>query len=187
MRRLSSLAPVIVLAAMLGGCAAKSYQTGLFDAEFQQPYTLASGDRLRVLVFGQDALSNSYSVDGAGQISMPLIGPVPAGGQSARGMERAIEAKLRNGFLRDPKVSVEVEAYRPFFVLGEVAAAGQYPFINGMTVQNAVAVAGGYSPRASQSAANLTRIIDGRPYTGQVPMTQPVRPGDTITVKERFF
>lgn len=140
-----------------------------------------------MLVFGQDSLSNSYSVDGAGQVSMPLIGAVPANGLSTRELERAIEARLRNGFLREPRVSVEVEAFRPFFVLGEVAAAGQYPFINGMTVQNAVAVAGGSTPRAQQSGALLTRVIDGRPYTGQVPIWQPVRPGDTITVKERFF
>ena len=187
MLRFPPLPCLAVLAALLSGCAAHSYPTGLFDAGYEQPYALASGDRVRVLVFGQDALSNSYAVDGAGQISMPLIGAIHAEGQSARGLEHAIEAKLRNGFLREPKVSVEVEAFRPFFVLGEVTASGQYPFVDGMTVQNAVAIAGGFSPRALQSAANLTRVIDGRTYTGQVPMSQPVRPGDTVTVKERFF
>ena len=187
MRPSLSLAALAVLAGLLSGCASHSYQSAVFDAETTQPYTLASGDRLRVLVFGQDAISNSYAVDGSGHISMPLIGIVQANGHTTHSLEQEIESKLRNGFLREPKVSVEVEAYRPFFVLGEVTAAGQYPYINGMTVQNAVAVAGGFSPRATQSAASLTRIIDGRTYTGQVPLTQPVRPGDTITVRERFF
>ena len=105
------------------------------------------GDRLRVIVFGQDALSNSYSVNGAGIISMPLIGNV-ADRHDHEQAERAMEGRLRDGFLREPHVSVEVEAFRPFFVLGEVTAAGQYPFVNGMTVQKAIAVAGGFTPRA---------------------------------------
>lgn len=180
------LVKAALLASLLGGCAV-TQPTALYDAQFNQPYALASGDRVRVLVFGQDAISNSYSVDGVGQISMPLIGPVQAAGLSDRALEHAIEGKLRNGFLREPKVSVEVEAYRPFFMLGEVTASGQYPYINGMTVQNAVAVAGGFTPRAQQSGASITRIIDGRAYTAQVPVTQPVRPGDTITIRERFF
>ena len=95
--------------------------------------------------------------------------------------------RLRNGYIRQPRVSVEVEAYRPFFVLGEVTTAGQYPYVNGMTVQTAVAIAGGFSPRAAKSAADLTRIVDGNPTTYTVPANFPVRPGDTITIKERFY
>ncbi len=159
----------------------------MFDMDPNKPYTLASGDRIRVIVFGQDALSNSYAVDGGGRVSMPLIGLVDAQGRTTHDLEREIEAKLRGGFLREPKVSVEVEAYRPFFVLGEVTTAGQYPYINGMTVQNAVAVAGGFSPRGSKSSADLTRVVDGYPVTLQVPLTHPVLPGDTITIRERFF
>lgn len=177
-----------LLAGLLEGCAtAPRYQAGFFEDDPNQPYTLASGDRLRVIVFGQDAISNSYAVDGAGRISMPLIGLVDAQGRTTHDLERQIEAKYRNGFLREPRVSVEVEAYRPFFVLGEVTTAGQYPFINAMTVQNAVAVAGGFSPRASKSYADLTRVIEGAPYTYSVPLTHPVQPGDTVTIRERFF
>ena len=187
MRRSLNLGCLALLAGLMSGCAARTYNSAAFYDESTRPYTLASGDRLRVLVFGQDAISNSYSVDGSGNISMPLIGIVRADGHSTHQLEQAIEAKLRNGFLREPKVSVEVEAYRPFFVLGEVTASGQYPYINGMTVQNAVAVAGGFSPRAAQSGATLTRVIEGRAISGQVPLTQPVRPGDTITIRERFF
>lgn len=186
MRRL--FLALIVASGLLGGCASTTLHSArVFDAQVNAPYTLAAGDRLRVIVFGQDSLSNSYSVDGSGHISMPLIGLVPAHGLTVASLERAIEARLRNGFLREPRAAVEVEAYRPFFVLGEVTAAGQYPFINGMTVQNAVAVAGGFSPRARQWSADITRIIEGQPVTASVPLTAQVRPGDTITVRERFF
>lgn len=179
--------PALLAAALLAGCAGEAPQTRAFAELENAPYTLAAGDRLRVIVFGQDALSNSYAVDGSGHISMPLIGLVPAHGVTTAVLERTIEQKLRAGFLREPRVAVEVEAYRPFFMLGEVAASGQYPYINGMTVQNAVAVAGGFSPRASQSSAVITRLINGRPVTAYVPLTQQVRPGDTVTIRERFF
>jgi polysaccharide export outer membrane protein len=102
-------------------------------------------------------------------------------------LEKSVEAKLRSGFLRDPKVSVEVEAFRPFFILGEVTVAGQYPFVSGMTVQTAVAIAGGFTPRGYQASADVTRTIDGKAYTAPVPITQPVQPGDTIVIRERFF
>jgi polysaccharide export outer membrane protein len=118
---------------------------------------------------------------------MPLIGLIEAYGLSTADLERRIENRLRGGFLREPRVSVEVEAYRPFFVLGEVTAAGQYPYINGMTVQNALAVAGGFAPRAQRNWVELTRIINGEPVSGAVPISHPILPGDTITVKERFF
>jgi polysaccharide biosynthesis/export protein len=152
-----------------------------------KPYTLAGGDRLRVIVFGQDSLSNSYSVDGAGRIAMPLIGIITAQGHSTHSLARQIEDRLRNGYLREPKVSVEVEQYRPFFVLGEVTSSGQFPFVNDMTVQTAVAIAGGYSPRANRSYAEITRATPEGLMTVPVPITTPVRPGDTVVIKERFF
>nr|WP_244427140.1 polysaccharide biosynthesis/export family protein [Methyloferula stellata] len=158
-----------------------------FDVDPNAPYTLGSGDRLRIIVFGQDSLSNSYAVDGSGHISMPLIGIVEAEGLTTASLARRIEAQLRNGFLRDPKVSVEVEAYRPFFILGEVTTPGQYPFVSGMTVETAVAIAGGFTPRAFKGGADLNRVIDGQPFTGTIPITQLVRPGDTIYIHERFF
>jgi polysaccharide biosynthesis/export protein len=167
MRR-SLLALGLVLATALSGCAGNRYKGALPEANLNAPYTLASGDRLRIIVFGQDSLTNSYAVDSSGHISMPLIGLVRAYGHTTHDLERAVEQRLRAGFLREPRVSVEVEAFRPFFVLGEVNTSGQYPYISGMTVQTAIAVAGGYSPRASQSTADITRIIDGHPVTGTV-------------------
>jgi polysaccharide export outer membrane protein len=173
--------------AVVSGCAQPRYRAELFEMNAIAPYRLASGDRLRIIVFGQDTLTNAYAVDGAGRISMPLIGMVDAYGLTTADLERRIEQRLRGGYLREPRVSVEVEAYRPFFILGEVTNAGQYPYINGMTVQNALAVSGGFGPRAQRNWVDLTRVIDGEPVTGAVPITQPILPGDTITVRERFF
>lgn len=185
MRRLSLLA--FIGLALLGGCAAQSYPTDMFRAQYNAPYTLASGDRVRVIVFGQDSMSNSYAVSGLGRVSLPLTGEVAVGGLTTAQAERAIEGRLRAGYLREPHVSVEVEAYRPFFVMGEVTAAGQYPYINGMTAQKAVAVAGGFTPRAYHDTVAVTRTVDGEAVTGSVPLGFPLRPGDTVTVQERIF
>lgn len=185
MRRYVISVVLLALAWGLAGCATTN--TVALATDPNAAYTLGSGDRVRVIVFGQESLSNSYAVDGSGNISMPLIGMVAAKGQTTESLAREIEAMLRNGYLRDPRVSVEVEAYRPFFVLGEVTTPGQYPYINGMTAENAVAVAGGFTPRGFHDAVGLTRMIDGRSVTFDVPITQPIRPGDTIVVHERFF
>ena len=190
MRRISCLLLCLGALALLSGCGMRAYDPSAlayFDQRPDAPYTLAAGDRLRIIVFGQDSLSNSYAVDGSGHIAMPLVGSIVAENLTTAQLARAVEERLRAGFLKEPRVSVEVEAYRPFFILGEVTTAGQYPYVNGMTVQTAVAIAGGFTPRAAQSSAEVTRVIDGRPMTARVPMTLPVRPGDTIAVKERLF
>jgi polysaccharide biosynthesis/export protein len=169
----------------LGGCLRPPlYVMPLEEAE---GYTLASGDRLRIIVFGQDNLSNIYPVDGSGRIAMPLIDTVAVGGMTTVQAERAIEAKLRAGFIREPRVTVEVDAYRPFFILGEVTNSGQFAFVNGMTVQTAVAIAGGYAPRAARDYAELTRVTPSGVITANVPIHQPLRPGDTVVIKERWF
>ena len=180
------LAVLAVLAlAAIGGCSRPAYYA--LEPGLNAPYRLASGDRVRVIVFGQENLSNSFSVDSSGAIAMPLIGQVRAQGLTTSELAGAIEARLGQGYVREPRVSVEVEAFRPFFVMGEVNVAGQYPFINGMTVQNAIAVAGGFTPRAVQDSVDITRIVGGTLATFSEPLAFPVRPGDTITARERFF
>jgi len=151
------------------------------------PYLLDSGDRLRVQVFGQDGLSNSYTVDAAGNITLALVGPVAARGFTTSQLAQAIGARLREGYVREPHVSVEVEAYRPFFILGEVNAPGQYPYVANMTAESAVAIAGGYAPRADKKKITVTRNINGQMLRQNVPLNYPVRPGDTITVSERWL
>jgi polysaccharide biosynthesis/export protein len=156
-------------------------------AENASGYLLDSGDRLRVVVFGQDGLSNSYVVDAAGNITMPLIGAVAARGTSTPELARSVGARLRNGFIREPHVAIEVESYRPFFILGEVTFPGQYPYVPNMTVETAVAIAGGFTPRAYRRDAKLARSQSGQSYRMAVPPTYPVLPGDTITIDERWF
>jgi polysaccharide biosynthesis/export protein len=184
MRSLLAVLAVLALAA-IGGCSRPAAVAP--DLALNAPYRLASGDRVRVIVFGQENLSNSFSVDSSGAIAMPLIGEVSAKGLTTPELALAIEARLRQGYVREPRVSAEVEAFRPFFVMGEVNVAGQYPFINGMTVQNAIAVAGGFTPRAVQDSVDITRIVGGSPSTFSEPLGFPVWPGDTITARERFF
>jgi len=150
-------------------------------------YRLDSGDRVRVIVFGQDNLSRVYSVDSSGSVSLPLIGPVRARGLTPFQLSTDIAAELRRKYIKDPKVSVEVEAYRPFFILGEVRRPGQYPYVNAMTVEAAVAIGEGYTERAKKRMVRLTRKFGGVMSTVMVPTDYPVQPGDTIYVLERFF
>jgi polysaccharide biosynthesis/export protein len=150
-------------------------------------YTLDSGDKLRVVVFGQDGLTNSYNVDASGNITMPLIGAVAARGLTTTELSAAIGARLRQGFIREPHVAVEVETYRPFFILGEVTFPGQYPFVANMTVETAVAIAGGFTPRAYHTDVVISRTVGGQTIRTTVPVTTLVRPGDTITINERWF
>lgn len=184
-RRLASLALAVAMTA--GACAPRYAPSDYALAQPAGPYRLASGDRLRVIVFGQDNLSNIYAVDGSGKISMPLIDAVEAQGRTTQQLEKAIEGRLRAGFLREPKVSVEVDTYRPFFVLGEVTNSGQFPYVHGMTVQTAVAIAGGFTPRGQRAYAEVTRQVEDQLVTASVPITYPVQPGDTIVIKERWF
>jgi polysaccharide export outer membrane protein len=150
-------------------------------------YALDSGDRLRVVVFGQDGLTNSYGVDAAGNITLPLIGAVHARGLTTAELSGALAARLRQGFLREPHVAVEVELYRPFFILGEVVFPGQYPYVPNMTIETAVAIAGGFTPRAFRPTAELSRPVNAVVARQIVPVITLLSPGDTVVVAERWF
>jgi polysaccharide biosynthesis/export protein len=178
---------VSILVAALSACATQPNVPDAVHTELVAPYQLDSGDQLRVIVFGQDDLSNTYMVDQAGSITMPLIGAIPARGHTTNEIAANVEARLRGGYLRRPNVSVQVDKYRPFFAMGEVGVAGQYSFVPGMTVQQAIAVAGGFSPRADTNSVNVTRSIGGRVDSGTLSLSDPVLPGDTITVRERLI
>lgn len=156
-------------------------------ARHDASYHLDAGDKLRVVVYGQEGLTNSYAIDAGGAITMPLIGAVPARGRSTAGLAGDIGARLRNGYIREPSVAVEIEAYRPFFILGEVAAPGQYPYVPNMTVESAVAIAGGFSPRAKRDVVTVTHTEAGGAMRGVVPLGTPLSPGDTVFVGERWF
>jgi polysaccharide biosynthesis/export protein len=185
--RIFSFKSIVLSFALLISACAQVGMDSVFQDSLKSPYRVSTGDRLRIIVFGQDNLSNIYTVDSVGNISFPLIGNVPVNNQTTKDLEQNITGRLRQGFIREPKVTVEVDVYRPFFVMGEVTTSGQFAYVNGMTVQTAVAIAGGFTPRANQRQATLTRKINGELVTGTVSLTHPVRPGDTIMITERWF
>jgi polysaccharide export outer membrane protein len=154
---------------------------------YDAAYRLDAGDRLRIVVYGQEGLTNTYAIDAGGSITMPLIGAVRARGLTPAGLAAEITGKLRNGYIREPSVAVEIEAYRPFFILGEVAAPGQYPYVPNMSVESAVAIAGGFSPRARRDRVTLTHTDAGGSIRAVVPLGTPISPGDTVLVGERWF
>src|ERR1700682_6232279 len=163
------------------------YAAPVEPVRYDAAYHLDAGDKLRVVVYGQEGLTNTYAIDAGGSITMPLIGSVPARGRTPAGLAAEITGKLRNGYIRDPSVAVEIEAYRPFFILGEVAAPGQYPYVPNMSVETAVAIAGGFSPRALRDRVTLTHADHSGSSRFVVPLGTALGPGDTILVGERWF
>ncbi|MGO6680834.1 polysaccharide biosynthesis/export family protein [Rhizobium leguminosarum] len=191
---MSVVQPKILLAlslaamtAALAGCTTYRPAPKAFNEATIQPYTLDSGDRLRITVFDQQSLTNTYTVDQAGYVAFPLIGQVPARGRTLQQLSGQIAQKLQQGYLRDPDVTIDVDRYRSVFIMGEVGQPGQYAYVPGMTVQNAIAVAGGFTSRANQRMVDVTRKINGQVLTGRINISGPIIAGDTIYVRERLF
>jgi protein involved in polysaccharide export with SLBB domain len=151
-------------------------------------YKLGAGDRMRIIVYGQQNLTGEYVLDGQGVLAFPLIGQVPANGMTPAQLERTIVAKLHPDYLRNPSVSVEVMTRRPFYIVGEVKNPGSYPYVSGMTVINAIALAGGFTYRARESSFYIKRA-DQSGQVGRITANQEtmVQPGDVIMVRERYF
>lgn len=149
-------------------------------------YKLGSGDRIKITVFQHEDLSGEFALDGAGNFAMPLIGEMKGYGLTTRELEKSIEQRLGDGYIVDPQVSIEVLNYRPFYILGEVRNPGSYPYVNGMTIAEAVALAGGFSYRANQDEFELQRGGSNSGKT-EVAVDAGLLPGDIVTVKERFF
>jgi polysaccharide biosynthesis/export protein len=180
-------APTAATARATAPVAVSAAAAPVHPLDREPPYTLDTGDRIRVVVFGQDGLTNSYLVDAGGAITMPLIKAVMARGLTTDALAREVTGRLRGGFVREPHVAIEVEVYRPFFILGEVTTPGQYAYVPRMTVENAVAIAGGFTPRADRWDIRIDRPVAGGVLRQSVPLVARVRPGDTITVTERWF
>lgn len=156
-------------------------------AAAEGPYLLDTGDRLRVFVYGQPNLSRAYTVDQEGRITVPLIGNVEARGRTTGQVQASIKHRLGIEYVRDPQVTVDIIQNRPFFIYGEVKTGGQFPFVSGMTVETAIAIAGGYTERASTRSYRVTRRVNGFVDEIVAPSDFPLLPGDTVYVKERFF
>lgn len=165
-----------------------SAEEGISEYDIRKPYQLDSGDRIRVLVFGQPDLSQVYEVSRTGHISMPLIGRVRIRNATTTQAAARIRNKLRKDIIKSPDVSVEISTYRPFFILGEVNRGGRFAYVNGMTVEMAVAMAGGFGPRANRKRIEISRRTGDRDVVRfQVSPSYRPRPGDTIQVMERYF
>lgn len=150
-------------------------------------YRLGVADKVRVTVFNEPTLSGEFPINADGSIALPLIGNMVAAGMSATDLQKAVEAKLSDGYLRDPKVTVEVLTFRPFYILGEVNKPGEYPYSTGLTVLKAVAIAEGYTYRADQKWIFLKHPGDDKESRMSISGNIFVQPGDTIRVGERFF
>ncbi len=178
---------VFVLAGFLAGCATNPSLRNSYDVAAEGPYLLDTGDVLRITVFGEEELTNSYRVDDRGTIAFPLTGPIEVRGTTTRIAAGRLTAALANGYLRNPNVAVEVTEYRPFFIQGEVAAPGKYPFVYGMTARAAISTAGGFTEIANRDRVIIYRRQNGRMAKGSVDLDFPIYPGDTIVVEDRWF
>jgi len=181
------LCGVMSLLLLLAGCAGQLSSLPPLPQSETGPYRLGAGDRLRLQVFGQEELSQEYVVSDSGVITMPLIGAVDAEGQTVSELEAGIARQLRDGILVDPNVTAEVMTYRPFYILGETRAPGQYPYVPRMTVLTAVSMSGGFTFRAEKDEVSITRLVDGQMAEFRADPLAFVEPGDVINVYERFF
>lgn len=181
------------LALLLAACSSANTGPVISSGERYAPivgdedYHLGSGDKIRVTVFNEETLSGEFTVGTEGMVSLPLIGDVMAKNKTPQQLATEVQGKLADGYLRDPKVSIEVSTYRPFFILGEVKSPGQYPYASGLTVFNAIATAEGFTPRANKKLVYIRREGTSTEVTMELTPALRVLPGDTIRIGERFF
>lgn len=197
LRRLLDIPIHVVAAALMAGAIAVActspvtmsgpqFATREGKKPLQRVYRLGIGDKLKVSVFGEDNLSGQFEVNALGQVSLPLIGESPAKGLALHEFRDQIARRLSDGYLKNPKVNVEMLNYRPIYVHGEVKNGGEFQYKNGLSLRDAVAIAGGYTYRADQSYLYIGR--EGEPDAAvRMPADVPVLPGDNIRIPERFF
>ena len=168
-----------------GVAGAQETATAPVDRELL--YKLGAGDEVRLTVFGHPDLSGQFAIDGTGKLSLPLIGAVSVGGRTLEEAEATIVNALKPDYLKNPRVNVEVLNYRPFYIIGEVDSPGSYPYVNGITILTAVAIAGGFTYRARESKMTIIRATDASRKKQSATPETVVLPGDFIEVPERFF
>ncbi|HLO78611.1 MAG TPA: polysaccharide biosynthesis/export family protein [Magnetospirillum sp.] len=156
--------------------------------DFTEGYQLEPGNRIRIMVFNENNLSGEFVVDPSGNVAIPLVGTVPAKGATSKAMaQRVADQLVRSGYMRDPKIAVEIITFRPFYVLGEVKQPGEFQYSIGMTVLSAVARAGGYDYRAREGEVILGRVVNGKQAEYRADERTPILPGDIVRVVERYF
>lgn len=170
----------------ISACAVNT-RSATYLVETKGPYTLDTGDEVRVTVYGDETLSDVYRVDDQGAIAFPLVGPIVVRGRTTKQAAGALSAALANGFMRNPNVAVEVSIYRPFFIQGEVGTSGQFPYVFGMTVRAAISTAGGFTEIADRNRVLVYRRQGNQMVKGTVGLDFPIYPGDTIVILERWL
>lgn len=181
-------APVLALAALLAACGGPGGKLPLLPSPHSTAYHLGPGDQVRIITLGDDQMTGAFRVNDSGAIALPMLGAVPAAGLTTTELEQAVAHALTQAqLIHTPSVSVEVTAYRPIFVLGEVNHPGEFPYQPGMTVVSAVAVAGGFTYRAVDDRASIVRATNGATVEGRATRQTYVQPGDVITIYERWF
>jgi polysaccharide export outer membrane protein len=183
--RLRRVAVVLLLA--LVSATTGAAQQEVAEGPVSENYRLGPGDRISVNVFNHPDLSGDYTLDGSGRFPMLLIGQVDGAGKTAAELEVAIVDALRPDYLVNPRVTVQVLTYRPFYIIGEINSAGAYPYVDGMTYLNAIAISGGYTFRAKQDIVYVIRAGDPEEEEIRLPVSDRVQPGDIIRVDERMF
>jgi len=167
--------------------AESSPTSGATASQTSSGYVLGTGDQIRLVVYGEDDLSGTYEIGSTGVVALPLIGNITAANITISQFEEAVRTKLMAGYLQNPHVNAQVVNYRPFFILGEVSKPGSYPYVNGLTVLNAVALAGGYTYRAQSDGALIVRANDPSKTEQRIREEGVVLPGDIVRIPERFF
>jgi polysaccharide export outer membrane protein len=161
--------------------------TGLRPSE-DTVYRLGTGDQLRVTVFNETDLSGEFGVDSMGYVRLPLIGQIAAAGLTTYQLEaRIADAYDAGKFLINPRVNVEVTTYRPFYIIGEVAKPGEYPYVNAMTAPNAIALAGGYTELAAESEVFIRHQGDTREVEEPADASTRIQPGDVVRVSRTTY
>jgi polysaccharide export outer membrane protein len=180
------LAALFALLLSVTACAVNT-GAATYLVETKGPYTLDSGDVVRVTVYGDEGLSDTYRVDDSGAIAFPLIGPIKARGRTTKQTATLIAQSLAGGFMKNPHISMEVNEYRPFFIQGEVGTSGQFPYVYGMTVRAAISTAGGFTTTADRNRALVYRRQGSEMIKGTVDLDFPIYPGDTIVILDRWL
>lgn len=187
-KRIARIAAACFVFLLIPACAGTNAQPG--TAAYQPTvYRLAAGDKLSITVFGEESLSREYAITPQGDLAFPLLGDIPVAEKTVGDLQEVLRGKLSEGYVNDPRVTVEVLNYRPFYILGEVNQAGEFPFSDGLTVVQAVARAGGFTYRADRTKIFVTRVGQAREevYDINDGRSVYVSPGDTIRIGERYF
>lgn len=183
----ASLSPLAAASQTAPAAAVEAGEAAPRAANLGVDYRLGPGDKIRVIVFGEESLSGEFVVSGNGNVSFPLVGDIPARGKSVTEFQEGVQQALSQGYLKEPRVSTEVLTYRPYYILGEVNRPGEYPYSSGLTVLNAIATAGGFTYRAQTRKVYIRRANEADEESYPLGSETAVAPGDTIRIVERFF